>query len=141
MLDKLRQHNASDVQAVLAEGVDQTEHIHIVGDAQIAADLLLDDVVCIDCDDNLRLILQLTKHPDLTVRLKTRKHARRMKIVEKLAAELEIELAAELSDSLFDSCGLHLQILIIVKSDTIHINPPNATSLILRCRRRSYSSS
>ena len=120
MLDKLCQHNASDIQSVLTEGVNQAENIHIVGDAEVAADLLFDDVICIDCDNNLRVILQLTKHPDLTVRLKARKHARCMEIVEKLAAEFQIELAAELRNPLFDSGGLHFQILVVVKADTIH---------------------
>ncbi|MBO7631823.1 MAG: DUF1846 family protein [Lachnospiraceae bacterium] len=65
------------------------------------------------------------KHPDRTVRLKPRKYARRVEVVEQFAAELQIELAAELRNPLFNPRGLHFQIFVVVKTDAIHIYPPN----------------
>ena len=45
---------------------------------------------------------QLKEHLELAVRLKSRKHARSMIIVEELAAKFQIQLAAKLRDALPD---------------------------------------
>ena len=54
---ELRQNDAAHIQAVAAEGIDQTEHVHIVGDAQVAADLILLDIAGVDGDDDLSIVL------------------------------------------------------------------------------------
>ena len=96
----LRDDDAADVEADAAERVDQAQHVHIIGDAQIAAALVLLDVARVDGDDDLRLLLQLEQHFHLSIRLKARQDARGVIVVKELAAELEIELAAEAVDPL-----------------------------------------
>lgn len=44
--------NAADEQSDAAESVDQTQRVEIVGDTEIAAPLVLFDVVCRYDDDN-----------------------------------------------------------------------------------------
>ena len=80
--------HAAHIQAHTLEGVDQAQHIQIVGDAVIAADLAAHNVLGADDDDDLRLILQLQQHLQLAVRLEARQHAGGMIVVEQLAAEL-----------------------------------------------------
>ena len=38
-------------------------------------------------------------------------------VVEQLAAELQVELAAELLDAFTDTCGLQLDVLVVVETD------------------------
>ena len=57
-----RHDDAADKKADAAERVDQTQNVQIVRDAEIAAHLVLLDVVGVDDDHDLRLILQLQAH-------------------------------------------------------------------------------
>ncbi len=108
----LGQADAAHVQAEVPEHVHQAHHVGIVGDAQVAALLVLFDVVCVDGDHDFRLILQLQQHADLVVRRKARQHPGRVVIVEQLAAEFQIQLAAELRDALANALGLKLNVLL-----------------------------
>ena len=128
------EHDGAHIETVATEGIDETQHVHIVGDAEIPADLVLLDVAGIDDDHDLRVILQLTQHADLTIRLKARKHTGCMVIIEQLAAELEIELAAKLRNTLTDMLRLHLEVLIIIETLFKHRTTPSY-SLLLRCHR------
>ena len=96
----LRDDDGADVEADAAERIDQAHDVHIICDAEITAALVLLDVARADCDDDLRLLLQLEQHFHLPVRLKARQDARGVIVVKELAAELEIELAAEAVDPL-----------------------------------------
>ena len=116
----LRQRDAADVQAEAAENVDQADHVGVVGDAEVAAALVLFDVVRVDRDHDLGLVLELEQHLDLVVRLKARQHAGSVVIVEELAAEFEIQLAAELVDALADALRLQPDVLLTVKTDFSH---------------------
>ena len=116
----LRDDDGADVQPEAAEDVDQAHDVGVVGDAQVAAALVLLDVARADGDDDLRLIAQLQQHLDLVVRLKARQHARGVVIVEELAAEFQIQLAAELADAFADALGLQADILLAVKTDFSH---------------------
>ena len=109
--------HAAHIQAHPLEGVDQAQHIQIVGDAVIAADLAAHNVLSADDDDDLRLILQLQQHLQLAVRLEARQHAGGMIVVEQLAAELQIQLVVKLLDALADMLGLHRKIFVVVKSN------------------------
>ena len=82
--------------------VAQTEHVLVVGDAQIGTHLVLLNIVGTHHDDNLQLVAQLSEHPQLRVGLETGEHTRGVMVVEELAAQLQIELAVELGDALAD---------------------------------------
>ena len=116
----LGDHHAAHQQALSPEGVDQAEHIHIVGDAQVAPDLVLLDVAGTDGDDDLHRVPQLLEHADLAVRLEPGQHPGGVVVVKELAAEFQIELVAELADALPDMGGLELQVFLIVKADPVH---------------------
>ena len=123
LIRKMCQADTSDIKAVPAECVNQTENIHVVGDAEIRTDLVFLNVLCRNNNDNFRLVLKLRQHLDFTVRFESRKNARCMIIVKKLAAEFEIELAAECTNPLLNSLRLHFQIFVIVKTCFIHFCP------------------
>ena len=108
--------HAAHIQAHGAEGIDEPQHVLVVGDTQIAAYFVLFDVRRVDRDDDLHILLQGAEHTDLAVWLKTRKHTGGMIVVKELAAEFQIELAAELGDALADLMGLDCQIGLIVKT-------------------------
>ena len=113
----LREHDAPHVKADGAERVDEAQHVLVVGDAEVAAHLVLFDVRRVDDDHDLCLFLELEQHLHLAVRRKTGQHARGVVIVEQLAAELKVQLAAELGDALPDVLRLHGEILAVVKTD------------------------
>ena len=74
----LGNHNASHVEALVLELLDQAEHVHVVGDAQIAPDLIL------------------------LVRGKAGKNPGGVEVVEELAAKFQVQFVAELADALFN---------------------------------------
>ena len=84
------QADAAHIQAIAAEGVDQPEHVQVIGDPQVGADFIFLDIRGVDGDYDLSLILQLRQHVDLAVRFKTRKHAGCVIIVKKFSAELQV---------------------------------------------------
>ena len=112
----LRDHYAAYKKAFLAEGIDQTQDICVIGDSKIAADFIFFDVMSANGDDDFRVIGQLQKHPQLTVRFEAGEHAGCMVVVKKLPAEFQVQLAVKLRDSFPDAAGLEFQILFVVKS-------------------------
>ena len=116
LVGKARQHHGIDQQAAAAEHVDQTQHVEVIGNAQIAAHLVLFDIVGIDNDHDLGFILQLHEHLQLGIGLEPGQNARGVIVVKQLAAKLEIELVAELGDAVADVLRLGFQVLIIIKS-------------------------
>ena len=113
---RMRNH-AAHRQAPAAEDVDEPQHVAVIGDAQVAPDLVLLDVSGVDGDDDLRLVLQLLQHADLAVWLESGQHPGGVVVVKQLAAELQIQLSAELRDAVPDVLRLHLQVLLVVKAD------------------------
>ena len=109
-------HHAADKKSVAFEDGHEAQHVHIVGDAQISADLILLDIIRADHDDDLRLGGELHEHAHLAVGLKPGKDPGSMIVVKQLAAELQIKLVVKVADPLPDVGGLHLQILFVVKS-------------------------
>ena len=116
--------HTAHIQSDGPEGIDQTQHFQIVGDAQVPPDLVLFQVTGIDGDDDLCLIPELEKHLHLAVGGKTGQYPGSMEIVKQLAAEFQIELAAELSDPLLDVFRLHFEVFFVVKSDFHCRSPP-----------------
>ena len=119
------QHHAAHIQPQAPEHINESQHVLVVGDAQVAPDLVLLDVPGVDGDDDLHVLLQLQQHPHLAVRLEARQHPGGVIVVKQLAAELQIQLAAELADALPDLLRLHGEIFLIVKSNTAHIFCPS----------------
>ncbi len=107
----------ADEQAEAPEGVDEPQHILVIGDAQVAPDLVFHDVAGVDGDDDLGLVCQGLEHLDLAVRRKARQHAARVIIVKQLAAQLQIQLLTEQSDPFPDMRRLHFNVFGVVKSD------------------------
>ena len=102
-------------EAAAHELVAQAKDIHVIGDAEIAADLVLFNVNGTDDDDDLAVVYELREHLELVVRLEARQHAAGVVIVEKLASELHVELVAELGDAFLDMFGLDLEIFLRVE--------------------------
>ena len=118
-----RDHHAGRGKAHGAEDVQQAQHVLVVGDAQVAAYLVLLDVVSVDGDDDLNVGGHLLQHADLAVGLETRKHARGVVVVEQLSAEFQVQLSAELADSLANMLGLQCQVLVVIETDAHGRNP------------------
>ena len=116
------QHHTAHIQSILTESVDQAHDLKIVGDTQIAAALVLLNVVGVDCDDDFRLFLELDQHTHLAVWQEAGQHTGSMEIIEQLAAEFKVQLAAEIVHTFFDPGGLQRQIFFIVKSNSFHID-------------------
>ena len=116
-------HHAGGGETHGAEDIQQAQDVFVIGDAQIAAHLVLLDIVSVDGDDDLNVLGHLLQHTDLAVGLKARQHARGMVVVEQLAAEFQIQLAAELADPLADMLSLQSQVFIVVETDAHGRNP------------------
>ena len=95
LLAIVRNDNASDVKTDATEFVDQTKRIQIVCDAEVAALLILFNIVCRNGDNDFRAVAKLVEHFNLAVGKKTGKYTGGMIVVEKLAAEFEIEFPSE----------------------------------------------
>ena len=122
---------AAHADAAVGEGVHQPQDLLVVSDADVLADLVLDDVLGVDDDDGLRLTAELHQHADLAVRHEPGQDPGRVVVVEQLAAELEIQLAAEPLDALPDMLGLGLEVLVVVESAS-HLThlPPNVEVIV-----------
>ena len=116
----LGDHHAAHIQVHAPEGVDQAQHIAVVGDAQVAPDLVLLNVGGIDDQNDLRLVLHLGQHADLAVRLKARQYPAGVEVVKQLAAKLQVQLAPELGNALLNVLGLHRKIFLVVKALSGH---------------------
>ena len=87
--------DASDVKTDATEFVDQTKRIQIVCDAEVAALLILFNIVCRNGDNDFRAVAKLVEHFDLAVGKKSGKYTGGMIVVKKLTAEFEVELPSE----------------------------------------------
>jgi hypothetical protein len=110
----------------MSEHVNKAHRVGIVGYAEVAALFILLNIARTYDDNYLRLILKLKKHTELTVGLKSRKHAGCVIIIVKLTSEFKIELASKAVDALPYLFGLKLQIFIVINSkpDVSLIVPP-----------------
>ena len=118
-----RDNHAAHIKPNGAERIRQPQNIRIIGDAEIAADLVFLNIRRIDDENDLRLILELKQHLNFAIRRKARQNSGSMVIVKKLAAKLQIELAAKLRDPFADLFGLQMQVFFVVKSNALHISP------------------
>ena len=102
-------HDAADIEAAVLKGFLQTEGVIVVGDAEIAADLVLLDGICTDDNDDFRLVLKLLQHLELDVRGEAGENPGCVVVIEQLAAEFQIKLP-EMGHAFLDVRGLELQI-------------------------------
>ena len=112
-----------DEQSRCGEGIDQAQHIRLVGDAEVAVHLILFDIGGIDADDDLRLVAHGEQHPDLGIRCKSRQNTAGMEVIKQLSAQLQIQLLSELRNAFSDVSGLLLNIFIVVESDFLCHDP------------------
>ena len=75
----------------------------------------------VDDDDDLHLVAEGPEHLHLAVGLEAGQDPGRVIVVEELAAEFQIELAAEGVDPLADVLGLEPHVLVVVKTDPLHV--------------------
>ncbi len=99
---EVRDDHGIDFQVTALEFLAEAQYVHIVGDAQVVADLVLLDVDGGDDDDDLHFIAQLHQHLELAVRLETRQHAAGVEIVEQFAAEFHVKFVPEMRNAFFD---------------------------------------
>ena len=111
----LRDDHAVHADAHVRDVVDETQHLHIIADAEVRAHFCLFNVSRRDGEDDLGLFAHLVQQANLAVGVEPRQHPGRVVIIKKLAAELQVQLAAKLSNALPDMLRLHLQIFIVVK--------------------------
>ena len=111
------EYYTAHIQTQCPEGINQTENIIVVGDAQIASNFILLNVRSVNSDYYFHIVLKLLQHTHLAVRLEARQYPGGVEVVKQLAAELQIELSAKLSDPLLDLFRLGNEIFLIVKAD------------------------
>ena len=71
----LRDDHRAYVKAHAAQDIHQTQNVLIVGNTQVAAYLILFDIVSVDSEDDLNIVLHGFEHRDLCIGLETRKNA------------------------------------------------------------------
>ena len=98
-----RNADAAHKQPHTLERVDQAQHVHVIGDAVVAAHLVVDDVLGADDDHDLGLCLQLQQHLQLGIGLKARQHAGGVVVVKQLAAKFQIQLVVKLRNAFTDA--------------------------------------
>ena len=117
------EHHTAYVQADGAEFIHQPQNIQIIGDAQVAPQLIFFNIASIDDNDHFHLMPQLEQHPQLAIGLEAGQHAGGMIIVKQLTAEFQIQFTAELRDPVTDMLGLHAQVLVVIKPDFVCHDP------------------
>ena len=105
---------------VIPENTDESDHIPVIGDAQVAPDLILLDIRRIDGNDHFRMILELQQHAHLGIGRKAGQNTGSVKIIKQLTAKLQIQLTTKIVDALTDLFGLYAQIFIVIKTNSIH---------------------
>ena len=113
---KLRDHDVVHQESPAAEDVDKAQHVVFVGDAEVRADLLAQDVLGVDAHHDLDLILDALEHGDLVVRGKSGQDTAGVVVVEKFATHFQVQLSTDLRTPGTDVLRLHLDVLLAVKT-------------------------
>ncbi len=107
--------NRIDHETAVHKLLAQTQHIDIVGDAEVTTHLVLLDINGADDNDDLRHVSKLHQHSQLDVRLETRQYATCMEVVKQLPAKFQIQLIAEFSDALFNMFRLDFKVFFAIE--------------------------
>ena len=70
LIGVLGEHYGADEEAAGTEHVDESQHVLVVGDTEVAAGLAFFDMVGVDGDDDFHIVHQTFQHAELGVRLK-----------------------------------------------------------------------
>ena len=108
--------HGADHEASVLKFASQSQHVFIVGDAEVGAFLVFLNVGRTDDDDDFNAVAQFLKHAQLAVGQETRQHAAGVVVVEELAAQFQIQFTVKLGNSLLDVFGLNFLVLLVVKS-------------------------
>ena len=108
-------HHGIHAQVPVHELVPQTEHVHVVGDAQVAPYFVFLNINGADDNDDFQIFLELEEHLHLAVRMEARQHAAGVEIVKKLSTKFHVQFVAEFGDALLDVLRLNLQIFLVVE--------------------------
>ena len=111
----MRDDDTVDHESTAHELVAQTQHIDVIGDAKVAAHLVLLDVNSADDDDNLCHVAQLGEHLQLDVRLETRQNTTRVEVIEQLPAKFQIKFMTKFCNTLFDVLRLYLEVFLAIE--------------------------
>ena len=114
------EHDTANIQSLAAVNIDETQHIAVIGDAEIGTDFVFFNIAGVDGDDYFGLVGKLQQHLKLTGRLKSRKYTGCMVIVKKLSTEFKIKLVVKAGNPFSDLFGLQFQVFLIIKS-CLHI--------------------
>ena len=75
LIGVLGEHYGADEEAAGTEHVDESQHVLVVRDAEVAAHLGLLDVVGVDGDDDLHVVGEAFEHAEFGIRLEAGQHA------------------------------------------------------------------
>ena len=125
LLLEARDDDAAHEKPERAEVVYELERVVGVRYAEVGAHLLAVDVARVEAEDDLGLVLQGLEKPQLHVRVVAWETPRRMEVVYKLPAELEVEPPV-LPGAAADLLGLLLKVLLVVETD---LHRPSSLSM------------
>ena len=100
----------------LLELAAESEHVFVVGDAQVLTHLVLLDVERADDNQDLGRRAELLEHPQLAVGLEAGQDAAGVIVVEKLAPQLQVKLARELRNALLNMLRLNRNVFVVVET-------------------------
>ena len=81
-----------DIQLPFAQIVNQAHHVHIVSNAEIAANFVALDISRIHANDNLRRVPERMQQLNFRVLIKSRQHSFSVLIAYQFTAKLQIKL-------------------------------------------------
>ena len=99
--------HGADQEAMPLELIMKPQHIHVIRDAQVIADLVPLNVQCAYDNDDFRAVGQLPEHAHLGIRPETRQNPACMIVIEKFTSEFEVKFVSELRNPLSDVFGLN----------------------------------
>ena len=103
-------------QTYLVELRTKSQHVLIIGDAQIAAHLVFFNVACTDNLYDFRIIGQLHQHAQFAVGMKAGQYSTCMIVIKQFSAKFQIKLIAKTSDALLDVFRLNGKVFIVVET-------------------------
>ena len=84
-------HDTVDLQVILPERIDKSQHLQIISYTEVLPCLVGGDIAGIDTDDDLHLVLHLVKELYLGILIKAGQYSHGMLILHQLPAELQIK--------------------------------------------------
>ena len=106
---------------MLSEYVDQSQNFQIICNSEVLSGLAVDDVAGVNADNDFRLILHFFQKLNLSILIKSRKHAHCMLVMDEFSSELQVQsLTVACIYSLQNILGLLLYIFFRIKAHFVH---------------------